>query len=120
MVFTSEPQAYLYADKMAPSRHIFMSMISKHDEKSKTFISEAMSDLEQKQPTFVLYNFFMYSWGMTEKSNDNLYSASFSYVIKHYTPVAAYNMNTKTFLYAQDGNQIDGSIANQVILFKLK
>jgi len=120
MVFGSEPQAYLYADKVAPSRHIFMSMISKHDEKSKTFISEAMSDLEQKQPTYVLYNFFMYSWGMTEKSNDNLYSASFSYVIKHYTPVAAYNMNTKTFLYAQDGNQIDGSIANQVILFKLK
>ena len=120
MVFGSEPQAYLYADKIAPSKHVFMSMISKHDEKSKTFISEAMTDLEQQQPTYVLYNFFMYSWGMTEKSNDKLYTASFSYVINHYTPIAAYNMNTKSFLYAKDGHQIDASIANQVILFKQK
>ncbi|HQW03314.1 MAG TPA: glycosyltransferase family 39 protein [Saprospiraceae bacterium] len=120
MVFGSEPQAYLYADKIAPSKHVFMSMISKHDEKSKTFISEAMNDLEQKQPTYVLYNFFMYSWGLTEKSNDKLYSASFSQVINHYTPVAAYNMNSKSFLYAKDGDQIDASIANQVILFKRK
>lgn len=120
MVFGSEPQAYLYADKIAPSRHVFMSMISKHDEKSKTFITEAMNDLEQKQPTYVLYNFFMYSWGLTEKSNDKLYGASFSYVINHYTPVAAYNMNTKSYLYAKDGQQIDASIANQVILFKRK
>lgn len=120
MVFGSEPQAYLYADKIAPSKHVFMSMISKHDEKSKLFISEAMNDLEQKQPTYVLYNFFMYSWGMTEKSNDKLYSASFSYVINHYTPVAAYNMNTKSFLYVKDGHQIDASIANQIILFKIK
>lgn len=120
MVFGSEPQAYLYADKVAPSKHVFMSMISKHDDKSKTFISETMNDLEQNQPTYVLFNFFMYSWGMTEKSNDQLYSASFSYVINHYTPVAAYNMNTKTFLYAKDGQEIDESIANQVILFKRK
>lgn len=120
MVFGSEPQAYLYADKIAPSKHVFMSMISKHDEKSKAFISEVMNDLEQKQPTYVLYNFFMYSWGLTEKSNDKLYSASFSYVINHYTPVAAYNMNTKSYLYANDGHQIDASIANQVILFQHK
>ncbi len=118
MVFGSEPQAYLYADKVAPSKHVFMTMISKHDEKSKTFISETMNDLEQQQPTYVLYNFFMYSWGLTEKSNDKLYAASFSYVINHYTPVAAYNMNTKSYLYAKDGHHIDESIANQVILFK--
>lgn len=118
MVFGSEPQAYLYADKIAPSKHVFMSMISKHDEKSKEFIREAMNDLEEKQPTYVLYNFFMYSWGLTEKSNDKLYASSFSYVINHYTPVAAYNMNSKSYLYAKDGQQIDESIANQVILFK--
>jgi hypothetical protein len=118
MVFGSEPQAYLYADKIAPSKHVFMSMISKHDEKSKVFIDEAMNDLEQKQPTYVLYNFFNYSWGLTEKANDKLYASSFTYVINHYTPVAAYNMNTKSFLYAKDGQQIDASVANQVILFK--
>ncbi len=120
MVFGSEPQAYLYADKIAPSKHVFMSMISKHDEKSKTFISETMNDLEQKQPDYVLFNFFNYSWGLTEQANDKLYGSSFSYVINHYSPVAAYNMNTKSYLYAKDGHQIDASIANQVILFKRK
>ncbi|HSF88610.1 MAG TPA: glycosyltransferase family 39 protein [Saprospiraceae bacterium] len=120
MVFGSEPQAYLYADKIAPSKHVFMSMISKHDEKSKAYITEAMDDLEQKQPTYVLFNFFNYSWGLTEKANDKLYGSSFSYVINHYAPLAAYNMNTKSYLYAKDGHQIDASIANQVILFKHK
>lgn len=117
MVFGSEPQAYLYADKVAPTRHVFMSMISKHDEKSNTFISETLHDLEQKQPTYVLFNFFIYSWTLTEKANDKLYNTSANYVINHYTPVAAYNMNTNSYLYAGDGQQI-GSFNNQVVLFK--
>lgn len=120
MVFGSEPQAYLYAGKDAPTRHVFMGMISKHDEKSKAFIRESLDDLEQKQPTYVLYNFFMYSWGMTVKSNDELYMSGYNYLKNHYMPLAAYNMDSDAFQYASEGQQINPSLANQVVLFKRK
>jgi hypothetical protein len=120
MVFGSEPQAYLYAGKDAPTRHVFMGMISKHDEKSKEFIREALDDLGQKQPTYVLYNFFMYSWGMTVKSNDELYMSGYNYLKNHYMPLAAYNMDSDAFQYTSEGQQINPSLANQVVLFKRK
>ena len=120
MMLGSEPQAYLYADRMAPTKHIFMSMISKHDEKSKAFITETMNDLENNTPTYILFNFFSYSWALNEKSNDTLYVSAYKYVVNHYTPVAAFNMNTSSYLYAGNGDLIQPTVANQVILFKRK
>jgi hypothetical protein len=119
MMFGSEPQAYLYAGKTAPTRHVFMSMLSKHTEKTDAFSEEAMNDLRDKHPDYILYNLFPFSWSMSESSNDQLYTASYGYVTREYTPVAAYNMNDQRYSYAGDG-VIDPNVTNQVILFKHK
>lgn len=120
MVFGSEPQAYLYAEKDPLTRHIFMSMISKDDVKSKSFMKETMRDLEEKKPTYVMCNNFVYSWGLTENANDQLYQSSYKYIKNHYTPVAAYQMKTNSFLYAGNGQAIDISIPNQIILLRIQ
>ncbi len=119
MMCGSEPQVYLYAGKAAPTRHVFMSMLTKHTEKTDAFVDEAMHDLQDKKPDYVLYNLFPYSWSMTESSNDLLYSSSFAVVTREYIPVASYNMNNQQYIYASDG-VIDPKIINQVILFKRK
>ena len=120
MVFGSEPQVYLYTGKQAPTRHIFMSMISRHDNNSKLLIREAMVDAEREKPTYVLFSLFPYSWGLNERANDALYKDAFRFVIRNYTPVAAYQMSQNTYLYADSGDVIDPKMGNQVILFKLR
>ncbi len=119
MMCGSEPQVYLYAGKPAPTRHVFMSMLTKHTEKTDAFVEEALSDLQDKKPDYVLYNLFPYSWSMTESSNDVLYTSSFAIVAREYVPVAAFNMNDQKYTYLGDG-VIDPKIINQVILFKRK
>ena len=119
MMCGSEPQTYLYAGKTAPTRHIFMSMLTKHTEKTDAFVEEALHDLQDKKPDYVLYNLFPYSWSMSQSSNDVLYTSSFAVVAREYVPVAAFNMNDQQYTYAGDG-VIDPKIINQVILFKRK
>ena len=119
MMCGSEPQVYLYAGRTAPTRHVFMSMLTKHTEKTDAFVEEALSDLQDKKPDYVLYNLFPYSWSMSPSSNDVLYTSSFAVIAREYVPVAAYNMNDQQYTYAGDG-VIDPKIINQVILFKRK
>ena len=119
MMCGSEPQVYLYAGQTAPTKHVFMSMLTKHTEKTDAFVEEALHDLQDKKPDYVLYNLFPYSWSMTESSNDLLYTSSFAVVAREYVPVAAFNMNDQQYTYAGEG-VIDHKIINQVILFKRK
>lgn len=120
MVIGSEPQAYLYADKIAPTKHVFMSMISNNDNASLLRMDAALNDLKTKKPEYVLYNLFPFSWGLGKNSSDHLYQGSFSFVNRNYTPVAAYHMESNRYLYANSGDQIDPTLAKQVILFKLR
>jgi hypothetical protein len=118
MMLGSEPQAYLYAEKLAPTRHVFMSMISNTDNKSQLLMDEALNDLKNSKPSYILSNMFPYSWGLGEKSDDHLYQSSYSYVVRNYTPVASFNMSTNKYLYSSNGDHIDPTVAQQVILFK--
>jgi hypothetical protein len=119
MMLGSEPQVYLYTGRTAPSRHIFMSMLSKETDKSASFISEAMNDLREKKPDYILYNLFPFSWSLVAASNTELYTSSYKFVVDQYTPVAAYNMNDQRYIYEGEGT-IDPKVINQVILFKRK
>jgi hypothetical protein len=120
MVFGSEPQVYLYTGKEAPTRHIFMSMISRHDNNSKLLIREAMEDAEREKPEYVLFSLFPYSWGLNTAANDELYKNAFRFVIRNYDPIAAYQMSQNSYLYTDSGDVIDPKMGNQVILFKLR
>ena len=118
MMFGSEPQVYLYAEQPAPTRHVFMAMLSEDHEKTPAYAEEVMVDLREKKPTYVLFNVFPYSWGITKNSNRELYTDSYLYVKNQYSPVATYDMNQHRYLYASDGATIDVNQPNQVILFK--
>lgn len=118
MMLGSEPQAYLYADKMAPTRHVFMSMISNSDNKSRLLMDEALNDLKNTKPAYILSNMFPYSWGLGQRSDDHLYQSSYSYVARNYTPVASYNIRSNQYLYSGNGDNIDLKAAQQVILFR--
>lgn len=118
MMFGSEPQVYLYAEQPSPTRHVFMAMLSEDHEKTPAYAEEVMVDLREKKPTYVLFNVFPYSWGITKNSNRELYTDSYLYVKNQYSPVATYDMNQHRYLYASDGATIDVNQPNQVILFK--
>jgi hypothetical protein len=120
MVLGSEPQAYLYAGRTAPTRHIFMSMISKYDEKSLELAAEALDDLKTKKPAYVLFNLFPFSWGLYKEANTKLYTDSYDLTSDNYTPVAAYDMSSRKYLYADQGDAIHATQANQVVLFRLR
>lgn len=119
MMFGSEPQVYLYAHRVAPTRHVFMGMLTDPHARKDAYVEEVLQDLKERKPAYVLFNVFPFSWTITPDSDKRLYNDSFLYVDRHYTAVAAYDMTQQQYHYASDGTPIDTRQANQVILYKI-
>ena len=118
MVFGSEPQLYLYADKMPVTNHVFMGMMSRNTEKSKPFADEVIKDLETKKPDYILYNLVSYSWMLKDDSDENLYHRTFNAIKNDYIPIAAYNVAQKKYYFENEKSKIDFYLPEQITLLK--
>ena len=120
MVFGSEPQAYLYAEKASPTPHIFMSMLSKHGKTFEDFTEDVQKTLNLEKPNYVLFNIFPFSWSITKDENDAIFSESYQNVIANYDAIASFSLADNTYSYIFEGGKVDPYKNNQIVLFKLK
>lgn len=120
MVLGSEPQIYLYTNKVAPSDHIYLGFLSRNIEQNIAFRKKVMNDLESKNPEYIINNLFPFSWIIREGSSDELYRNTFYFCRNNYNPIMAYNLDNKSYLYKEKGEQIDVYKPNQIVLFKRK
>ena len=120
MVFGSEPQAYLYAEKASPTPHIFMSMLSKHGKTFEDFTEDVQKTLNLEKPNYVLFNIFPFSWSITKDENDAIFSESYQNVVANYDAIASFSLADNTYSYIFEGGKVDPYKNNQIVLFKLK
>jgi hypothetical protein len=79
-----------------------------------------MKDLEINSPEYIINNLFPFSWIIREGSSDELYRNTFFYCKNNYDPIAAYNLDKKSYFYKEKGDVIDIYKPNQIVLFKRK
>ncbi|MCA0235163.1 MAG: glycosyltransferase family 39 protein [Bacteroidetes bacterium] len=71
MVFGSDPQYYIYLNKMSPSRHMYMPFLSKAQfPEAFQWQQEIVNELKKLRPKYVIFNGYPYAW-MTKYDYSN-------------------------------------------------
>lgn len=120
LVLGSEPQVYLYSDKLAGIPHIYTTFIMRNSPQNTVFRNQIISYLIKERPEYVFFNLFPFSWMIQDGDDDTLYKQSFVFVNNNYKAVAAYDITANKYLYADEGQIIDTYKPNQLLIFKRK
>ncbi len=90
-ILGSEPQYYVYLDKKAPSRHFYVSFLSRPLEQSSAWHNEALNDYVQSKPEYLVFNMVPYSWMFRENTLKIFREGVYSWMARNYQPVAWYD-----------------------------
>ena len=104
MVLGSEPQAYLYFDKMPQTKHIYHAMITANNNKNIAFQDEALNDLVQTRPKYVIFSFIKFSWNVQAGDIQSLYQNAYSHVNNNYRAIAYVDFlpGRSTYVYGKE------------------
>lgn len=104
MVLGSEPQAYLYFEKMPQTRHVYHAMITSNNNKNIVFQEEALNDLLETRPKYVIFSFIKYSWNIQKGDIQSLYQNAYSHVNNNYRPIAYVDFlpGRSTYIYGKE------------------
>lgn len=119
-VLGSEPQAYLYTDTDAPTRHIFPGTISSNNPRNEARQNEAYDDLENSSPEFILLNIIPFSWSIGPNGLDYLYRNSYIFTTNNYKQVgvADYAPGKSNIVLGDEAINYTPKSASYVVLYQ--
>ncbi len=119
-VLGGEPQAYLYMDKMAPTRHIFPGLISTNIPWNKKAQFDAYKDLEDSRPKFVLFNVVPFSWGIQQGDIRTLYDNSYGFLSNNYRPIAYADLidGRTRMVYGEQAQNYTPQASKYIVLYQ--
>jgi Dolichyl-phosphate-mannose-protein mannosyltransferase len=80
----AEPQMYFYTQLHCPTRHSFLSYTSSEHDKAIAWRQEAIQDIENAKPAFLVVVNHEFSWSFPEGSKQELYRFGMEYANKNY------------------------------------
>jgi hypothetical protein len=119
-VLGSEPQAYLYTDTDALTRHIFPGTISSNNPRNEARQNEAYDNLERSNPEFILLNIVPYSWSIQEGDLDYLYRNGYVFATNNYKQVgvADYAPGRSNIVLGEEARNYMPKSSSYVILYQ--
>lgn len=122
MVMGSEPQAYLYFGKDAPTRHVYPSLITDSNDKNRIYQDEAFNKFLTKKPKYVLFSYIPYSWSFQPGDVQDLYSNAYNIVTNNYKPIAYadYVPRNSNFVYGKEAFSYSPRSQKYIVLYEKK
>lgn len=119
-VLGSEPQAYIYTNTDALTRHIFPGTISGNNSRNEARQNEAYDNLERANPKFILLNIVPYSWSIQEGDLDYLYRNGYVFATNNYKQVgvADYSPGRSNIVLGDEARNYTPRSGSYVILYQ--
>jgi hypothetical protein len=84
----SEPQFYVYLHKKAPSRHFYAAFLRRQTEYVVKWQQEALQDLAQSKPKYLIFPVLKHSWMLNENSIKDYYRGAWKMMRDDYKIIA--------------------------------
>jgi Dolichyl-phosphate-mannose-protein mannosyltransferase len=88
-VFGSEPQYFIYLNKISPIRHVYFPLIANGQFPNATiWQDETIEAFKKTQPEYVIWNKYSIAWMFKPNYSQRLYTELYDYMMEHYDLVA--------------------------------
>jgi hypothetical protein len=89
----SEPQFYVYLHKKAPSRHFYSAFLNRQTEYSLDWQKEALQDLTQSKPKYLIFPLIKHSWMLKENTKTDYYYGAWKMMREQYKVIATVELS---------------------------
>jgi hypothetical protein len=88
-VFGSDPQYFIYLQKISPIRHVYLPMIVNGElEQMSKFQDETIESFKQTQPEYVVFNNYPIAWMYRPNFSQRLFAQIYNHLTEYYDVVA--------------------------------
>jgi len=119
MVLGAVSQLYLYVDKIAPTRHVWNTMLNLETSKNKLYQDEYLSDLNKEKPTYIFFSFSALHWNLRTSSSNYVYNKCYEFVANNYERIAILDLETGNLVTGEDA-KLQQIKAETYVIFKRK
>ena len=119
MVLGAVSQLYLYVDKVAPTRHVWNTMLNIETSKNKLYQDEYLNDLSKEKPTYIFFSFSALHWNLRSSSSNYVYNKCYEFVANNYDRIAILDLKSGDLIIGEEA-KLQQIKAETYVVYKRK